>query len=114
MKDCLFCKMASGQMNVPKVYEDSEIFAINDINPQAPTHVLVIPKKHIATLLELNEGDQALIGKIYGVTKKIAKDKGLDRSGYRILANCLEAAGQSVFHIHFHLLGGRRMAWPPG
>lgn len=114
MSECIFCKMATGEMNVPKVYEDSELFAINDIHPRSPTHILILPRKHLATLLDLEEVDQAMIGRIFLVAKKLAKEKGLDKSGYRIVANCLEGAGQSVFHIHFHMLGGRPMSWPPG
>ncbi|MBI2193131.1 MAG: histidine triad nucleotide-binding protein [Planctomycetes bacterium] len=114
MSECLFCRMVSGDLKVPKVYEDPDLFAINDIHPQAPVHILLIPRRHRATILDLDENDQAAIGKLFSVASRLARDKGLDQSGYRIVVNCLEGAGQSVFHVHFHLLGGRPMRWPPG
>ncbi|MBT3046043.1 MAG: histidine triad nucleotide-binding protein [gamma proteobacterium symbiont of Ctena orbiculata] len=114
MSDCLFCKFVTGEIQPDKVYEDDDLFAFRDINPQAPTHILVIPKRHIATLNELEPGDQALLGKLTLAAQKIAKDEGIDGSGYRLVLNCNSDAGQSVFHIHMHLLGGRGMSWPPG
>ena len=96
------------------VYNDEHLFAIKDINPQAPTHLLIIPKKHIATLMEIEDSDKELLGSVYTVAKSLAKENNLESSGYRVVINCGSGAGQSVFHIHFHLLGGRPMKWPPG
>jgi histidine triad (HIT) family protein len=114
MSDCLFCKFVSGDIKPNTVYEDDEILAFRDINPQAPTHILVIPKQHIATLNDLDENHEALIGKLYLAAQKIAREEGIAEAGYRTVVNCNEQAGQSVFHIHLHLLGGRDMRWPPG
>jgi histidine triad (HIT) family protein len=114
MSDCLFCKFVSGELTPDTVYEDDDVLAFRDINPQAPCHVLIIPKKHIATLNDLTEEDADLMGKLYLAAAKVAKQEGLDEAGYRTLVNCNEQAGQTVFHIHLHLLGGRRMNWPPG
>ncbi|MCG8013774.1 MAG: histidine triad nucleotide-binding protein [Candidatus Thiodiazotropha weberae] len=96
------------------VYEDDDVLAFRDINPQAPCHVLIIPKKHISTLNDLTEQDAELVGKLYLAAAKVAKQEGIDEAGYRTVMNCNEQAGQTVFHIHLHLLGGRRMNWPPG
>ncbi len=112
--DCLFCKMVSGQIKPDKVYEDSDVLAFKDINPQAPVHVLVIPKKHIATLNDLDSGHTDLTGKLIKTAVHIARESGIAESGYRTVMNCNADAGQSVFHIHLHLLGGRSMRWPPG
>ena len=112
--DCLFCKMVSGQIKPNTVYEDSDVLAFKDINPQAPVHVLVIPKKHIATLNDLDTGHTELMGKLIKTAVQIAKESGIAESGYRTVMNCNADAGQSVFHIHLHLLGGRSMRWPPG
>ena len=114
MSDCLFCKIAAGEIPSKKVYADEEFYAFEDIHPKAPSHILVIPKRHIATLNDLGEADAPLMGKLLVLASKIAKERGLDKTGFRLNANCLESAGQSVFHIHFHLLGGRPFAWPPG
>lgn len=114
MSDCLFCKFVNGEIQPNKVYEDDEVLAFRDINPQAPTHILVVPKRHIPTLNDLQDADGALIGKLYLTAQRIAQEEGLAEDGYRTVINCNEAAGQSVFHIHLHLLGGRRMQWPPG
>jgi len=114
MKDCLFCKIAAGNIPSKKVYADGDFYAFEDINPQAPTHVLIIPRKHIATLNDLSDGDAPLVGRLLVLASRIAKERGLDKSGFRLNANCLESAGQSVFHVHFHLLGGRPFGWPPG
>jgi histidine triad (HIT) family protein len=113
MSDCLFCKFVSGEIVPQTVYEDDDVLAFRDINPQAPTHVLIIPKKHIPTLNDLTPDDAELIGKLYLAAGKIAKEEGLD-AGYRTIINCNEQAGQTVFHIHLHLIGGRSMGWPPG
>jgi len=112
--ECLFCKMVSGQIKPNTVYEDDDVLAFKDINPQAPLHVLVIPKKHTATLNDLKPGDAALVGKLLMTAARIAKDSGIAESGYRAVLNCNADAGQSVFHVHLHLLGGRVMRWPPG
>lgn len=114
MSDCLFCKIINGDIPAKKIYEDSKIIAIEDISPQAPTHLLVIPKKHIATILDLTSEDRQLIGEIFLSCNKLAVERKIDESGFRIVNNCQEGAGQSVFHLHFHLLGGRQMTWPPG
>ena len=114
MNECLFCKMVSGVIPCDKVYENEYLLAFRDINPKAPTHILIIPKKHITTLNEINENDQDLLGELLLTAKKIAKDEGIDTSGYRTVINCNSDGGQTVFHIHMHLLGGRQMAWPPG
>jgi histidine triad (HIT) family protein len=114
MSDCLFCKIMAGEIPSEKVYEDDDVYAFNDINPQAPTHVLIIPRKHIATTNDLKTEDEALVGKLFTVAAKIAKERGIDQSGYRSVFNCNSDAGQMVFHVHLHLLGGRPMSWPPG
>jgi histidine triad (HIT) family protein len=114
MSDCVFCKMAAGEIEPDKVYEDEEILAFRDLNPQAPTHVLVIPKRHIATTNDLSDAEAALVGRLTLVAKRIAAEEGIAESGYRTVLNCNEGAGQSVFHLHLHLLGGRRLGWPPG
>lgn len=112
--DCLFCKMVSGAIKPDKVYEDAELLAFRDINPQAPVHVLIVPKQHIATLNEMEPSHGALIGKLYLAARQIARSLGVADSGYRTVINCNADAGQSVFHVHLHLLGGRVMHWPPG
>jgi histidine triad (HIT) family protein len=112
--DCLFCKISAGSIPSEKVYESDTLFAFNDINPQAPTHILIVPRAHHATLLDIEETDHEMIGSIISVGNQLAKERGLDKSGYRLVVNCGEGAGQSVFHIHFHLLGGRPLQWPPG
>jgi len=114
MTDCLFCKMVEGEIEPDTVYEDEYILAFRDINPQAPTHVLIIPKQHIATLNDLEEQHTELLGKMYLAAKKIARQEGLAEDGYRAVINCGKNGGQMVFHIHLHLLGGRAMQWPPG
>lgn len=112
--NCIFCKIVNGEIPAKKVYEDEKVLAFHDINPQAPFHILVIPKKHISTLLELDERDKELIGHIYSVINRVARDLGFDERGFRVVTNCKEEAGQTVFHIHFHVLAGRPMDWPPG
>ncbi|MGB5278291.1 MAG: histidine triad nucleotide-binding protein [Gammaproteobacteria bacterium] len=114
MTDCLFCKIRDGEIPGDKVYEDDDILAFRDVNPQAPTHVLIIPKKHIATINDLDEDDITVSGKMMLVAKQIAADEGIDLDGYRLVFNCNKGAGQAVYHIHLHLLGGRPMTWPPG
>jgi histidine triad (HIT) family protein len=112
MTDCLFCKISSGQIPSKKVFEDASVYAFHDIAPKAPTHVLVIPKKHIGRLADAGQEDRGLLGEVVSRAAAIAKDLGLEH--YRLVANNGEGAGQSVFHVHFHLLGGRPMSWPPG
>ena len=112
--ECLFCKMVRGEIKPNTVYEDDTVLAFKDINPQAPVHILVIPKKHIATLNDLGPADADLVGKLVLAAKRVAKDAGVAESGYRTVLNCNADAGQSVFHVHLHLLGGRFMRWPPG
>ena len=114
MNECLFCKMVSGVIPCDKVHENENVLAFRDIDSKAPTHILIIPKKHITTLNEINENDQDLLGELLLTAKKIAKDEGINTSGYRTVFNCNSDGGQTVFHIHMHLLGGRPMAWPPG
>ena len=108
MEDCIFCKIIKGEIPSNKVYEDDEILAFKDINPMAPVHILVIPKKHIKSADEISEEDELLIGKIFTVIKRLAKENNLD-NGYRIVNNCGEDGGQAVKHLHFHLLGGRKL-----
>ena len=112
MKDCLFCKIAAGEIPSKKVYADDRIYAFHDIAPKAPTHVLVIPRRHIARLADAGDADRDLVGEVVSRAAAVARDLGLDH--YRLVANNGEGAGQTVFHLHFHLLGGRPMAWPPG
>ena len=109
MENCLFCKIINGEIPTNKVYEDDEILAFKDINPKAPVHILVIPKKHISSAKEIKEDDEALIGKIFTVINKIAKEFNLE-NGYRIVNNCGEDGGQEVMHLHFHLLGGKKLS----
>jgi histidine triad (HIT) family protein len=114
MSDCIFCKIIKKEIPSKIVYEDELVLAFKDINPAAPTHVLIIPKKHIPTLVDLTEEDAGLIGHIHLTASKLAKDLGLSEDGFRVVNNCKENGGQTVFHLHFHLLGGRSMLWPPG
>lgn len=114
MSDCLFCKMVAGEIKPSVVYEDDAVLAFRDINPQAPTHVLVIPKRHISTINDLKSEDADLVGRLYLGAKKVAEQDGIAADGYRTVMNCNAAAGQTVFHIHLHVLGGRNMQWPPG
>lgn len=114
MADCIFCGIVNGSIPSEKVYEDDEVLAFNDIHAQAPTHVLVIPKKHIASARELGEKDAALLGKVFAAINRVAQEKGLVENGFRIVNNCGEDGGQTVDHIHFHVLGGRHLTWPPG
>lgn len=114
MSNCLFCKIISKEIKSSVIYEDEKVMAFLDINPKAPTHILIIPKKHISTILEMEEEDKELIGHIYWVGNKLAKEQSVDQEGFRVVLNCNKNAGQEVFHIHFHLLGGRKLNWPPG
>ena len=111
---CLFCRIIAGEIPSSKVFEDADLFAFNDINPQAPLHVLIVPRKHIATTNDLTIEDEALVGKLVRAAAAIATEKGYDQHGYRTVLNCNSEAGQTVFHIHLHLLAGRHLGWPPG
>ena len=113
-QSCLFCRIIAGERPARFVHQDERLVAIEDINPQAPVHVLVIPRRHIATLNDLTPEEEGLVGELVRRAAIIAKDRGIDQSGYRTVFNCNRGAGQSVFHIHLHVLGGRRMGWPPG
>ncbi|MGB5717154.1 MAG: histidine triad nucleotide-binding protein [Gammaproteobacteria bacterium] len=114
MSDCLFCKMVAGDIQPDVVFEDNEVLAFRDLNPQAPLHVLVIPKTHIATTNDLTLDTADVVGKMYLAARQIAADEGVAEPGYRMVMNCNAGAGQSVYHIHLHLLGGRPLGWPPG
>jgi histidine triad (HIT) family protein len=114
MNDCLFCKMVSGEIKPDTVYEDDEVLAFRDINPQAPTHVLVVPKQHVATINDLDAGTAGVVGRMLLAAAEVARQEGFSEQGYRTVMNCNEHGGQTVFHIHLHLLGGRIMGWPPG
>lgn len=114
MEECIFCKVVEGEIPAKRVYEDDDFLAFDDINPQAPVHTLVIPKRHVATLNDIDSVDWELMGRMTMTAIKVAKEKGLEGSGYRLVTNCLADAGQAVFHIHTHVLGGRVMGWPPG
>lgn len=114
MDDCIFCKIVAGDIPADIVYQDETVLAFRDLNPQAPTHALVIPRKHIATLNDLSPDDAELIGRMHLAARTVAEQDGIAESGYRTVFNCNEGAGQTVFHVHLHVLGGRRMSWPPG
>ena len=114
MADCIFCKIGRKEIPSTIVYDDRQVVAFEDLNPQAPVHTLIIPKAHYDTLNHVGAEQEGLLGHMLMVATRVAKDKGLDRSGYRLVANTLASAGQSVFHIHLHLLGGRSFHWPPG
>jgi len=109
MEDCIFCKIINKEIPSTIVYEDDEVLAFRDINPAAPVHILIIPKKHISSLNELQENDELLVGKIYTVINKIAKKEGVSEKGFRVIVNCGEDGGQEVKHLHFHLLGGKKL-----
>lgn len=114
MPDCLFCKIIEGTIPATIVYQDDRLVAFKDINGQAPTHVLIVPRRHIASLNELTAGDDALVGEMVRRGAAIAESHGHSAAGYRTVFNCNADAGQTVFHIHLHMLGGRRLSWPPG
>lgn len=114
MSDCIFCKIASGQIPTNYIYEDDKVVAFSDIEPQAPTHILIIPKEHIPSAMELTEGNAEIVSRIFLVAGKIAKEKGFDKDGFRLVNNCGRDGGQTVGHLHFHLLAGRYLQWPPG
>lgn len=110
MEECIFCKIINKRIPSQILYEDDDVIAFKDIEPVAPVHVLILPKKHIASILDLSDEDQKLVGKIYMVIQKLAVDLGVDKTGFRVVTNCGEDAGQTVKHIHFHLLGGKKLA----
>ena len=112
--DCLFCKIIKGEIPSNKVYEDELVYAFYDIEPQAPKHILIIPKEHIKSANDLTEENASVVGHVFAVAAKIAKAEGIADGGYRIVNNCGEHGGQTVGHLHFHMLGGRSLAWPPG
>jgi len=114
MSDCLFCRIIRREIPASIVYEDDRVLAFNDINPQAPTHVLLVPKRHISSLNDLTPGDDSLVGELNRRAAAIAEERGISAGGYRTVFNTNRDAGQTVFHIHLHLLGGRSMQWPPG
>lgn len=113
MVDCLFCKIVAGQIPSTKIYEDEYVYAFKDIDPQAPFHAIIIPKEHISSADEITSDNSNLIGKVFEAIAKISKQENLE-NGYRVVNNCGEDAGQTVHHIHFHLLARRNLAWPPG
>lgn len=114
MADCLFCRIAAGEVPATRVYEDDLVLAIRDVSPQAPVHVLLMPRQHVVSARELDEADGPMLGRLFAVAARIAADEGVADDGYRLVTNVGREAGQSVSHLHVHLLGGRRMAWPPG
>lgn len=114
MKDCLFCKIAKKEIPSEAVFENEDVFAFNDINPEAPVHILVIPKVHISSLNDVNEENSKHLSRIFEVIPEIVKKAGIDESGYRIVSNCGKDAMQTVNHVHFHILGKRSLQWPPG
>ena len=113
-EDCVFCNIAAGRIPVSFLYEDTAVVAFRDIKPQAPVHIIIIPRRHIPTVNDISPEQDALTGQLVTAAKKIAKNQGIDKSGYRIVLNCNKDAGQEVFHLHAHLLGGRKFTWPPG
>lgn len=114
MEDCLFCKIVAGEIPSDKVYEDDLVFAFRDIDPKAPEHVLVVPKKHLASVMDAGGGDAQYLTAMFDAARTIAKDLGLTDKGFRLVINTGEDGGQTVHHLHLHLLGGRAMGWPPG
>ncbi len=114
MLDCAFCKIIAGEMPGDIIYEDEEIVAFHDINPQGPVHVLIVPRKHIDSVLDLSAEDRELVGAMLLRARDIAKKLGVDEKGFRLVINTGKYAGQAVYHLHLHLIGGRRMTWPPG
>lgn len=112
--DCLFCKIIAGEIPSNKVYSDDEVYAFHDINPAAPTHILIIPRKHLSAVSSASEADQALLGKMLLRANQIATDQGLAEDGFRYVINTGSNGGQTVFHLHLHILGGRALSWPPG
>ncbi len=114
MENCIFCKIANGEIPTSLVYEDDLVAAFNDLEPQAPVHILIVPKEHISSALELTSSNSSVVAHIFEVAGKIARDMGFDKTGFRLVNNCGEDGGQTVQHLHFHLLAGRNLEWPPG
>lgn len=114
MNDCIFCKIAKGEIPSNKVYEDEKILCFHDISPEAPVHVLIIPKEHIECVNDINSENSSVISHVFTTIPEIVKKLGIDKSGYRVVTNTLSDGGQTVHHLHFHLLGGRNLKWPPG
>ena len=114
MENCLFCKIATGEIPSNIVYQDENVVAFADINPQAPKHILLIPRQHIASMTDLTLNDAPVLAQLFTTAHKLAQEMGVDESGYRFVSNVGPDAGQSVFHLHFHILGGRKFGWPPG
>jgi histidine triad (HIT) family protein len=114
MSDCLFCKIRDGEIPADIIYENDDVLAFNDVNPQAPVHLLIIPKKHISTVNDIVDDDHLVMGKLFSAAKLIASQRGVSDDGYRLVVNCNEKAGQTVFHIHMHMLADRALTWPPG
>jgi len=114
MTDCIFCKIVSGDIPGDIVYQNDDVLAFRDLSPQAPVHFLVIPKKHISTINDIQQEDEALVGQLFLAAKTVAKQEGIDESGYRCVMNCNDDGGQTVHHIHLHVMGKRHMSWPPG
>lgn len=114
MGECIFCGIAAGTLPARRVYEDEDLLAFEDIHPRAPVHILIIPRRHVSSILDLEKSDHALMGSVLGLAGHLARERGLEQRGFRIVSNTGPDAGQSVFHIHFHLLGGRTLGWPPG
>ena len=114
MDDCIFCKIIKGKLPADKVYEDENMLVFNDLHPRAPVHQLIVPKKHISTLNDLTDGDTELIGNIIQRARLLAEKAGIAQSGYRTVFNCNADGGQVIFHLHLHLIGGRKLEWPPG
>jgi len=114
MSDCLFCGIVEGKVHANIVYQDDSVVVFKDIRPRAPVHFLIIPRKHIVSVLDIDPNDGALVGQIFRVATQLAREHGISESGFRVVVNVGPNAGQSVFHLHYHLLGGRQMSWPPG
>jgi histidine triad (HIT) family protein len=114
MSTCLFCRIIRGEIPAEKVHEDESLVVIKDINPAAPVHLLILPRRHVETILDLGAQDRELVGSAYVLAGALARRYGFDQAGYRIVANCKRDGGQTVFHVHFHVLAGRPMGWPPG
>ncbi|HWH37160.1 MAG TPA: histidine triad nucleotide-binding protein [Candidatus Limnocylindrales bacterium] len=113
-RDCLFCSIAAGEIPADIVHQDELVVAFRDVSPKAPTHVLLVPRRHVASAAELSGTDSEMLGRLFSVAAQVARDAGLAEKGYRLVTNVGSGAGQSVFHLHFHLLGGRTLSWPPG
>ena len=114
MSECLFCRIAAGEIPAKIVFDDEKVIAFEDIKPQAPIHIIIIPRKHIPTVLDMGEEDRELVGHIHLVANQIAAEKSLTQDGFRLVTNCKKSAGQEIFHLHIHMLGGRDFGWPPG